>query len=404
MQAPPSKLTPELLRDPYPFYASLREAAPVQEVKALMGCHVISRHEHVGPVLKNTAVFSSSLMGVGGIFPQELGEDVLRYLRASNNVLTSDPPLHTQLRALVSRAFTPRRVAGLEPRIRELARGLLDSLLARDEFDFISGLAEPLPVIVIAEMLGIEPERRLDFKRWSDTVNEVSLLGLGTHDMKQVVADLREFSEYMEAAIARRRREPGEDLISALLQANEDLLNPEDLIAFTRLLLVAGNETTTHLLGNGIVALLRHPSEWERLQLDASLVPNAIEEMLRYDGPAQAVLRVTTQDTEVAGHPLPKGSRVMLLIGAANRDPRRFPDPDRFDVTRDTQGHVAFGHGIHFCLGAPLARLEVKVVLEELLPRVRRLSFAPGQEDSIDWGGNFILRGPRNLRLQAECR
>ncbi|MFL5351900.1 cytochrome P450 [Archangium sp.] len=225
-----------------------------------------------------------------------------------------------------------------------------------------------------------------------------------SHNLTDLVANLREFSEYMEAAIERRRREPGEDLISALLQANEELLNPADLITFTRLLLVAGNETTTNLLGNGLVALLRHPSEWERLQQDASLVPNAIEEMLRYDSPVQAILRVTTQDTEVAGHPLAKGTRVMLLLGAANRDPRRFPGPDHFDVTRDPQGHVSFGHGIHFCLGAPLARLEVKVVLEELLQRVHRLSFAPGQEDSIDWGGNFILRGPRHLRLHAERR
>jgi cytochrome P450 len=404
MQAPPSKLTPEMKRNPYPFYASLREAAPVQEVPALMGCQVISRHEHIGPVLKNTAVFSSTIMAAGGLFPEEMGEEVLRYFRSENSLIASDPPLHTRIRALVSRAFTPRRIADLEPRIREIASGLIDALLPREDFDFVSALAEPLPVIVISEMLGIEPERRRDFKRWSDNVIKTAALGLGTPDLKSIAANLREFSEYMEAAIERRRREPGDDLISALVQASEGLLDPEDVTSFTRLLLVAGNETTTNLLGNGMVALLRNPSEWERLVQDASLVPNAVEEMLRYDSPAQAILRVTTQDTEVAGHPLPRGSRVMLLLGAANRDPRRYPDPDRFDVTRDTQGHVAFGHGVHFCLGAPLARLEVKVVLEELLRRVRRLSFAPGQEDTIDWGGNFILRGPRKLRLRAERR
>jgi cytochrome P450 len=402
MQTPPSQLTPELLSNPYPFYASLREAAPVQQVKALMGCHVISRHEHIGPILKNTAVFSSTIMGAGGLFPKELGEEVLRYLRADNNLVASDPPLHTQLRSLVSRAFTPRRVAELEPRIRELASGLLDAMLARDEFDFISDLAMPLPVTVIAELLGVEPERRLDFKRWSDDVMKATAMGLSTLELTGIATSLRELIEYMEAAIARRRREPGGDLISALLQADEGLLKPADVITFTRLLLVAGNETTTNLLGSGMVALLRHPSEWERLVADASLIPNAVEEMLRYDSPIQAILRVTTQDTEVAGHPLPQGSRVMLLLGAANRDPHKFPEPDRFDVTRDPHGYMSFGHGVHFCLGAPLARLQVKVVLEELLRRVRRVSFAPGQEDHLDWGGKLILRGPKRLRLRAE--
>jgi cytochrome P450 len=400
------QLTPQVTLDPYPFYASLREAGPVQFVESLMrGCYVLTRHEDITSVLKNPALFSSKLMAPGAMMPKELGEDVLRYFQVENNLLTSTPPLHTRLRTLVSRAFTPRRVAELEPRIRELSGELIDAMLVREEFDLIPELAAPLPVIVIAEMLGVEPERRLDFKRWSDDV----LLAINPPGTREDLMRLREsilaFHAYLEAAVERRRREPRPDLISALIEASEaegGFLSTLDIIGFTRLLLVAGNETTTNLIGNGMVALLRHPSEWERLAADPSLMPNAVEEMLRYDSPAQALIRVVLEDTEIAGQPVPKGARVLLLLGASNRDPRRFPEPDRFDVTREAQGHVSFGHGIHFCLGAPLARLEAKMVFEELFRRVRRVSFAPGQEETIPWNQAFLIRGPKRLRLKAE--
>ncbi|MFY0522620.1 cytochrome P450 [Archangium gephyra] len=400
------QLTPQVTLDPYPFYASLREAGPVPFVESLMrGCYVLTRHEDITSVLKNPALFSSKLMAPGAMMPKELGEDVLRYFQAENNLLTSAPPLHTRLRTLVSRAFSPRRVAGLEPRIRELSGELIDAMLAREEFDLIPELAAPLPVIVIAEMLGVEPERRLDFKRWSDDVLRATAMQ-GTHEeLMRLRESILAFHAYLEAAVERRRREPRQDLISALIEASEaegGFLSTLDIIAFTRLLLVAGNETTTNLIGNGLVALLRNPSEWERLAADPSLMPNAVEEMLRYDSPAQALIRVVLEDTEIAGQPVPKGSRVLLLLGASNREPRRFPEPDRFDVTREAQGHVSFGHGIHFCLGAPLARLEAKVVFEELFRRVRRVSFAPGQEETIPWNQAFLIRGLKSLRLKAE--
>ena len=406
MQPLAPQLTPQVTLDPYPFYTSLREAGPVQFVESLMrGCYVLTRHEDITSVLNNPALFSSKLMAPGAMMPKELGEDVLRHFQSENNLLTSAPPLHTRLRTLVSRAFTPRRVAELEPRIRELSGELIDAMLAREEFDLLPELAAPLPVIVIAEMLGVEPERRLDFKRWSDDV----LLAITPPDTHEELMRLREsileFHAYLEAAVERRRREPRHDLISALIEASEaggGFLSTLDIIAFTRLLLVAGNETTTNLIGNGMVALLRNPSEWERLAADPSLMPNAVEEMLRYDSPAQALIRVALEDTEIAGHPIPKGARVLLLLGASNRDPRRFPEPDRFDVTREAQGHASFGHGIHFCLGAPLARLEATVVFEELFRRVRRVSFAPGQEATIPWNQAFLIRGPKSLRLKAE--
>ncbi|AKJ03677.1 cytochrome P450 [Archangium gephyra] len=406
MSLPVPQFTPEVTLDPYPFYAALREAGPVPFVPSLMGgCYALTRQEDILSVLKNPVLFSSKLMAPSAMMPKELGEDVLRLFQVENNLLTSAPPLHTRLRTLVSRAFTPRRVAELEPRIRKLCGELLDTMLAREEFDLIPALAAPLPVIVITEMLGVEPERRPDFKRWSDDVMRAISLRSASEDLGRLRESILEFHAYLETIVERRRREPRNDLISAIIEASEaegGFLSTLDIMAFTRLLLINGNETSTHLISNGMVALLRHPSEWERLTADPSLLPNAIEEMLRYDSPGQAVMRLVTEDTELAGHRLPKGSRLLLLLGAANRDPHRFPEPDRFDVTREVQGLVSFGHGIHFCLGAPLARLEAKVVFEELFRRVRRVSFAPGQEGTIPWNPALFIRGPKSLRLRAE--
>ena len=406
MHSSTPSLTPDITRDPYPFYASLREAGPIQFVPSLMrGCYVLTHQEEILSVLKNPILFSSKLMAPGAMMPKEIGEDVIRLFLVENNLLTSSPPLHTRLRNLVGRAFTARRVADLEPRMRELSGQLLDAVLAREEFDLISEVAAPLPVIVIAEMLGVEPERRLDFKRWSDDVLRATAMTGASEELSRLRQSILEFHAYLEAAIEQRRREPRNDLIGALIKASEDeggFLSTLDIMAFTRLLLITGNETSTNLIGNGMVALLRHPSEWERLAADPSLMPNAIEEMLRYDSPGQALLRLATEDTEISGQAIPKGSRVMLLLGAAQRDPRRFPEPDRFDVTREIQAPLFFGYGTHFCLGAPLARLEGKVAFEELFRRVRRVSFAPGQEDSIPWNQAFLIRGPKSLRLKAE--
>jgi cytochrome P450 len=389
--------------DPYPYYATLRERAPVYFHEQL-GWYIVSRYEDVVAVTKNPAAFSSARAIVTQERLDEAEQEAPYTLRNYRRgiLISEDPPTHTKTRGLVTRAFTPKRTSELEPRIRQLARELISQLPASGEFDLIKDLAEPLPVIVIAEMLGVEPERRHDFKRWSDDTLAMSMaLAKGT-EMSDIERSTIELNDYMAQAFEARHRQPREDLIQALLDngVREGLLSVSDAVDFCRLLLVAGNETTTNLLGNGMRALLSAPEQLDRLVREPALIPNAVEEMLRYDSAAQALFRKTTQDVEVAGVRIPAGASVLLLFGSANRDPRKFQEPDRFDVTRNVAGQVAFGHGIHFCLGAPLARLEAKVVLEELLTPERRLSLVPGQPwRNLD---HFIIRGLKSLRIRVE--
>ena len=393
-----------VLANPYPVYERLREAAAVHHLAAPLHAYLITRYEDVGPILRNHAHFSSRSMDFSQRMSTRLSEEARRMTRTDNTLLGADPPVHTRLRALVTRAFTPRRVAQLEPRVRALTRELLEPLLQQQEPELMGGLGAPLPCVVIAELLGVEPERREDFRRWAQDVVKASSLSLSSEEPERLEASIRALHAYMSQTIEERRRAPREDLISALLEAEQEqeLLTPEELLHCCRLLLIAGQETTTHLLGNAFVALARHPAEWERLVAEPALVSQAVEEVLRYDAPVQGLLRESTQEVQVAGQVIPAGSRVMLLFGSAHHDPRRYARPERFDITRQEQGHYGFGHGIHFCLGAALARLEARVVLEEWLARVRRFELAPGQEESLDWGHSLFLRGPRSLRIRLE--
>ncbi len=389
-------LSPEFRADPYATWAGLRAEQPVYVIDAMATC-VVSRYDDVVHVLKNPNLFSSSAIGMN-----------IRG-RETRTVINTDPPLHTQLRGLVNRAFTPRMVADMEPRIREITSGLLDAIATTGETDIVRDLAVPLPVTVIAELLGVDPALREDFKRWStavvnqDAARQSAEAGGSTDAVLENERTMDAFTSYFEGVIEERRQRPGgDDLISAIVRAEDsDLqLTPDDLLAFTGLLLIAGNETTTNLIGNAILALLTHPDEMTKVRANPSLVPNMVEEALRWDSPVQFLFRTTTADTEIGGTTIRQGMGVIPVYASANRDDARFPDAERFDITRNTQGHLAFGYGVHFCLGAPLARLEAKVALEQALvrlPQMRRADDAP-----LERVNSLFLRGLTSLPLAFE--
>ncbi len=393
---------PAVRRNPYPCYAALRSTAPVSQVPAL-GMWAVSRYDDVAFVLRRHDLFSSAAMAAAVRRPvayapaggERDGPDP-----AALSIIGADPPDHTRLRAIVNRGFTPRRIAALEPRVREIATGLAREL-APGECDLVADFAVPLPVTVIAELLGIDPQRRHDFKRWSDaamravfdTPDEPEAADIGQH--------LAEMSEYLDEVMADRQRCPQGDLLSALLHAEAALgvLHPDEAKLFAFTLLVAGNVTTTHLIANGTLALLAHPGELARVTRDPALVPALVEEALRYDPPVQLLPRTATRDVELGGVTIPGGSLVAPLFGSANRDEATFAEPDRFDVTRPAREQLAFGHGIHFCLGAALARLEARIAFEVLLAIMHRPALA---EEEVSWVESLTLRGPKRLRLRFE--
>jgi cytochrome P450 len=414
--------TAEQRDDPYPSYAMLRREDPVHRIEK-NGAFALSRYEDVSYVLRHPELFSSiammktlaagftsgistSGMGISGEAAARLVEMMQKLpipiseAFASRSLIASDPPVHGPMRSIVNRGFTPRRIASLEPRVREIARGLLDEIEQKGEFDLVKDFAIPLPVTVIAELLGVEPERTDDFKRWSDTtVAGATGSGVGLTP-ETLLRAFGELSTYITEVIEKRRKQPQEDLITTLTRAEngEAGLTPVEVLMFTNLLLVAGNETTTNLLGNTMLALLAHPEQLELAQREPKRIPALIEEALRYDGPIQILVREARQDVELAGVRIPAGATLMPLLASANRDEKQFPDAHRFDAARDTQGHLAFGLGIHFCLGASLARLEMKVALEELLARFARFERV---EERVEYIDSFLLRGLRRLPLKV---
>lgn len=395
--------TPELIEDPYPLYAELRARAPVCQVEP-QGHWAVSRYDDVAQVLKHPEIFSSQ--GIFGIRsrledPRLQGEPLMR---SDVNIVVTDPPLHTGLRKLVSGAFTPRAIARLEARVQEICVDLLGRLRGQGTFDLMKDLAVPLPVTVIAEMLGIDPALKADFKRWSDEVINVPRGGRPLRD-EEVTRILRSRSElrgYLGAVIEARKRALGEDLVSDLLrgEAEYGALSDEDVLGMVILLLIAGNETTTNLLGNATLALAERPEAQRALRADLSLIPAFIEEALRYDPPVKSLMRRATREVTIAGVTLPAGAIVLPLLASANRDPSHFPDPDRFDITREPRPHLAFGQGIHFCVGAPLTRLEARIAFTELL-RLPAFTREPGR-CALAWTESYTLRGLRALPLRFE--
>ena len=315
-------------------------------------------------------------------------------------LLDLDPPDHTRLRALVSRAFAPRSVAGLHGHVHEIAGRLLDGAAERGRFDLIAALGYPLPVTVIAEMLGVPAEDMDRFEGWSNDIALIVEPILAPAQVERVRRATGELFAYFETIVEVRRRAPRDDLVSALLAAEEegDRLTREELLSTMLLILVAGNETTRNLIGNGVLALLRHPDQLRRLRDEPDLLEPAVDELLRYDSPVQLDGRVVREDLEMGGRRLRAGQKAIALIGAANRDPARFEDPDALDIGRKERSHLSFGRGIHYCLGASLAVLEARVALGGLLDRFASIHLAaePRYRDGI------VLRGVESLWIEVE--
>jgi len=389
-------IDPQTHADPYPIYRRLREEDPVHWSE-LMDAWVLARYDDIVAVLTDPRYSADRRQAQNRFVQQAMQrqEEFGPFGRAQT-MLTSDPPEHTRLRKLVSKAFTPRRVEGMRPRIQSIVDHLLDDVQGRGEMDVIWDLAYPLPVIVIAEMLGVPPEKRDTFKRWStDLAATVGPL-IADNMIDQARKSVEALAEYFRGVIRERRRQPREDLVSGLIAAEEQgqALGEDEVLATCILLLVAGNETTTNLIGNGTLALIRNPDQMERLRNDPSLIRTAVEELLRYDGPVQGTGRVAMEELEIDGHQVRQGQIVFTLLGAANHDPAQFPDPDRLDLGRQPNEHIAFGDGIHFCLGAALARAEGQIAIQTLLERIPNPRLAG---DDLKWGGTFILRGLKSL-------
>ncbi|MGW7313744.1 cytochrome P450 family protein [Streptomyces sp. NPDC054854] len=386
---------PAFVADPFPLYRQLREDGPVRRTVIAGGLEawLVTRYED----------------GLAALSDSRLSSDVrdaadtrlLRQLPGTEresmlgNMLRSDPPDHTRLRRLVSKAFTARRVAGMRPRIQAVTDLLLDPIVAAGRADLVADFALPLPVTVISELLGVPVDDRHDFQHWTD---RMVMRGAEPPDPAVVNEAWLHMRAYVTELIRDKRARPADDLLSDLVAARdeEQRLTEDELVAMVFLLLAAGYITTVNLIGGGIATLLAHPDQLELLRSDPALLPGAIEEFLRYDGPVSpGIARFAREDVEIAGVSIPRGATVLIGSALADRDPARFPDPERLDITRQDNAHLAFGHGIHYCLGAPLARLEGQIAIGTALRRLPGLALAVPPEE-IPWrpGG---LRGPRSL-------
>lgn len=383
---------PAFVANPFPALARLRATAPIQATQLPDGTRgwLLTRFEDVLQALKHPCV--STVPPVD----RYAFEDPPLILRLMLPVMVEmEPPDHARLRGLIAKAFTPRFVEGLRPRIQQIADTLIDRVLPRGEMELISDFAFPLPITVIAEMLGIPVEDQDRLRDWSAVLFDSMSMRFDAESQ----AKGEEFAAYLTALIETKRREPREDLISQLVLAEEagSRLTAEELRALIVLLIFAGHETTVNLLGNGMLALFEHPAELDKLRRDLSLVPAAVEELLRFCGPVMSpAARYATADVEIGGKTIGRGEMLVLALASADRDEAQFPGADTLDIARTSSKHLAFGHGVHYCVGAPLARLEAQVALATLLRRLPglRLNAAP---DTLQWRGNMTLRGLQTL-------
>ncbi len=395
-------LDPAVLADPYPLFRRLRSEDPVHW-DPFLRVWVVTRYADVVTVLRQ---FSAARAPN----PEQLAAMRLPDLAPiaqvmARQMLFLDPPAHTRLRALAAAAFTPRRVESLGERIQQIADRLVDGFAARGRCDLMAEFAGPLPAIVTAELLGVPVEDHAQLRAWTTDFGEI--LGNFQYNADRVARVRRSLdgmSGYFEAAIRERRqgRRQAGGLLSALLEADVDggRLSDEEVIATTIITMVGGQETTTNLIGNGILTLLRHPTALEQLRTEAALLPGAVEELLRYESPSQHTARLAPEDLELGGRPIRKRQAVIAVMAAGNRDPERFPEPDRVDLARADKRHLAFGWGAHFCFGAMLARLEGSVAFATLLRRLPGLTLGPGP---LSWRMNLGLRGLTDLPLRWDA-
>jgi len=390
-------LDPEVLADPYPLYARLRSEAPVY-FDPFLHTWVVTRY---ADVLKVLLTFSAdrtpspeqlSAMGMSAIGP--IAQVMVKQM------LFLDPPAHTRLRSLAATVFSPRRVKVLEEHIRAIANDLIDKVLGKGRMDVMSDIAEPLPAIVTAELLGVPVEDHDQLKDWSKDFAE--MLGNYQHNpnrIPKVLKSTAEMTKYFRARIADQKEVPQEGLIQSLLSAeiDGDRLTEEEVVANTIVTMVGGQETTTNLIGNGMLTLLRNPEEKNRLMSDYSLIPSAVEELLRYESPSQQTGRIAREDVVIGGQEIKKGQAIIAVMASGNRDAERFPDPDRLDLARTDNRHLAFGWAAHFCFGAPLARLEGQIMLETMLRRLPQLEL---EGDDLTWRDNLGLRGLNSLPVK----
>ncbi len=391
--------------NPYPYYARLRAEAPVHRV-SLPGKQttwLVTRYDDVSAMLKDDRFVKNRWSAVS---PEQAAKQpwVPKFVRPlERNMLDVDPPDHTRLRGLVHKAFTPRLIEDLRGRIQALTDELLDAVESRGQMDLIRDYAQPLPTTIIAEMLGVPVRDRHRFQRWSNVVVTSTNT---TWRLLKAVPTLWAFLTYVRKLIKTRRADPQDDLVSALVGAHEagDQLSEDELVAMIVLLLIAGHETTVNLIGNGMLALMEHPDSMEPLRSDPSLIKSAVEELLRYDGPLlTATERFTREDVTIEGVTIPRGELVFAVLASANRDERQFDGPDTLDLAREPNRHVAFGLGMHYCLGAPLARLEGQIAINTLLRRMPDLRLAV-PVNALRWRPGLLLHGLRALPVSMARR
>jgi cytochrome P450 len=392
-------LDPEVLANPYPLYRRLRDEDPVHW-DPYLHAWVVTRYAEAVTVLHRFIAARTppphrlEALGMGELTP--IAALMVRQM------LFLDPPEHGRVRRLASVAFTPRRVARLREHIRQIAETLVDELAAADRFEVMEGLANPLPAIVTAEMLGVPTADHGLLKSWSADFAE--MLGNFQHNpgrARKTLQSVEEMVTYFRAAVVREATEPTEGLINALAAAevDGDRLSEAEIVANVIVTMVGGQETTTNLIGNGLLTLLRQPDQLERLRSEPALMPSAVEEMLRYESPSQHTARLAPAGAVLGEREIPQGNAVIAVMGAANRDPERFADPDRFDLAREDNRHLAFGWAGHFCFGAPLARIEAQIAFETLLARFSELSLATDRP--VGWRPNLGLRGLTELHVRA---